>query len=80
MKIMKKTVALLGFSLLFSSCQTTKEVIGETVMESVVDPNTGVNVFERANDNTPYGINVGGMVKGRKEAKRRKRLDVLRHY
>lgn len=80
MKMTKNTVALFGFLLLFSSCQTTKEVIGETLVESAADPKTGVKVFERPNDNTRYGLNVGGLVKGRKEAKRKKRLDVLRNY
>lgn len=49
-------------------------------MESVQDPKTGAQVFERPDAYSPYEVNVGGLVKARKEAKRRKRFDVLRNY
>lgn len=62
------------------SCQTIKEAAGEDLLESVQDPKTGAQVFERPDAYSPYEVNVGGLVKARKEAKRRKRFDVLRNY
>lgn len=66
--------------LCLTSCQTVKQTAGEVLMESGEDPKTGAQVFERPDAYSPYEVNVGGLVKARKEAKRRKRFDVLRNY
>ena len=61
----------------FTSCQSTKEVVKESAMESITDPKTGTQIFVRDYDTEPYGINVGSIIKARKAVKKQKRLEVL---
>lgn len=68
----------MAFSL--TSCHVVKQAAGETFIESVQDPKSGAQVFTRDNENTPYGINVGGIVKARKQAKKAHLKEELDKY
>lgn len=63
-----------------SSCRSTKEVAKETFVESLADPRSGAQVFVRKHDTEAYSINAAGMIKGRKEARKRKAKEVLENY
>ena len=65
---MKKLIFGLATLLLLTSCQTMKELF----IESIIDPKTGTQVFVRENDFEPYEINAGGLVKARKDLKKKK--------
>ena len=41
---------------------------------------TGTQVFVRKYDTEPYGINAGGIIKARKDAKKKKAKDMLENY
>ena len=49
----------------------------ELFIESIIDPKTGTQVFVRENDFEPYEINAGGLVKARKDLKKKKLQDAL---
>lgn len=49
----------------------------ELFIESIIDPKTGTQVFVRENDFEPYEINAGGLVKVRKDLKKKKLQDAL---
>ena len=69
---------LMVFSL--TSCHVVKQAAGETLIESVQDAKTGAQVFTRDNENSPYGINVGGIVKARMQAKKAHLKEELDKY
>lgn len=52
----------------------------ESFVESLADPRSGAQVFARKYDTEAYGINAAGMIKGRKEARKRKAKEVLENY
>ena len=62
------------------SCSTTKEMAKESLIESISDPRTGTQVFVREYDTKPYGINAAGIIKARKDAKKKKAKDILENY
>jgi hypothetical protein len=49
----------------------------ELFIGSIIDPKTGTQVFVRENDFEPYGINARGLVKARKDLKKKKLQDAL---
>lgn len=49
----------------------------ELFIGSIIDPKTGTQVFVRENDFEPYEINAGGLVKARKDLKKKKLQDAL---
>ena len=49
----------------------------ELFIESIIDPKTGTQVFVRENDFEPYGINADGLIKARKDLKKKKLQDAL---
>ena len=61
-----------------TSCKVTKEVAKETLIESIVDPKTGIQVKDY--DTDPYAVNVGGIIKARKDAKKKKAKEILDEY
>ena len=63
-----------------TSCKVTKEVAKESLIESITDPKTGTKVFVKDYDTDPYAINVGGIIKSRKEAKKKKAKEILDEY
>lgn len=63
-----------------TSCKVTKEVAKETLIESIVDPKTGIQVFVKDYDTDPYAVNVGGIIKARKDAKKKKAKEILDEY
>lgn len=73
---------IISFLFLFclTSCRVTKEVAKESLIESVADPKTGTQVFVRDYDTEPYSINVGGIIKARKQAKKKKAKEILDKY
>ncbi len=79
MKYFKMTLAVLVFCFI-TSCQVTKEVIKETAIESIKDPQTGTQIFVREGLNDPYGIDVKNLVKARKTAKKKKVQQTLENY
>lgn len=79
MRTLLLLLVLAIFSL--SSCRATKEVAKETFVESLADPRSGAQVFVRKYDTQAYSINAAGsMIKGRKEARKRKAKEVLENY
>lgn len=58
--------------LLMTSCSTFKEIVKEDIVESITDPKTGTPVFTREYDTKPYQINIGEIIKARKEQKRKR--------
>lgn len=62
-------------SMLFVSCHVFRETTYDMMMESVVDPKTGKRVFVRPQEGQPYGVDVGGIYKARKEAKKQKKME-----
>ena len=79
MKFFKMTLSML-VSCFITSCQVTKEVIKETAIESIKDPQTGTQVFIRESPNEPYGIDIKNLVKARKTAKKKKVQQTLENY
>lgn len=71
---------IISFLFCLTSCRVTKDVVKESLIESVADPKTGTQVFVRDNDTEPYSINVGGIIKARKEAKKKKAKEILDNY
>lgn len=63
-----------------TSCKVAKEVAKESLIESITDPKTGTQVFVKDYDTDPYAINVGGIVKSRKEVKKKKAKEILDEY
>ena len=49
----------------------------ELFIESIIDPKTGTQLFVRENDFEPYEINAGGLVKARKDLKKKKLQNAL---
>lgn len=47
------------------------------LIESIIDPKTGTQLFVRENDFDPYSINARGLVKARKGLKKKKLKDAL---
>lgn len=78
MRTLQLLLVLAIFSL--SSCRATKEVAKETFVGSLADPRSGAQVFVRKYDTEAYSINAAGMIKGRKEARKRKAKEVLENY
>ena len=70
------------FSLLFvfTSCQVMKEAARDAAIESVQDPKSGAPVFVREDASSPYEINVGGIAKARKQARKEKLRKELERY
>lgn len=63
-----------------TSCKVAKEVAKESLIESIADPKTYTQVFVKDYDTDPYAINVGGIVKSRKEVKKKKAKEILDEY
>lgn len=78
-KLNKKLLIIASISILVS-CSTTKEMAKESLIESISDSRTGTQVFVRKYDTEPYGINAGGIIKARKDAKKKKAKDILENY
>lgn len=75
------SLMLITFSLFcLTSCNVAKEVAKESLIESITDPKTGTQVFVKDYDTAPYAINVGGIIKSRKEAKKKKAKEILDEY
>ena len=71
------SLMLIIFSLFcLTSCKVAKEVAKESLIESITDPKTGNQVY----DTDPYAINVGGIIKSRKDAKKKKAKEILDEY
>ena len=68
------------FAVVGVACQSVKTVVGNTAIESVKDSKTGAKVFTRDYDSEPYCINVGGIVKARKQQKKEKAWELLEKY
>ena len=49
----------------------------ELLIESIIDPKTGTQLFVRENDFDPYRINADGLIKARKDLKKKKLQDAL---
>lgn len=78
---MKTTSLLLVLSIfLLMSCDTFKSYVKDSAIECVVDPQTDTQIFTRNYDTEPYRVNVGGVVKARKQKKRQKLKEVLDNY
>ena len=70
---MRKLIFGLATLQLLTSCQTMKELL----IESIIDPKTGTQLFVRENDFDPYRINADGLIKVRKDLKKKKLQDAL---
>lgn len=77
--VLRSMLAIVSVSILVS-CSTTKEMAKESLIESISDSRTGTQVFVREYDTEPYGINAGGIIKARKDAKKKKAKDILKNY
>ena len=65
------SLMLIIFSLFcLTSCKVAKEVAKESLIESITEPKTGTQVF----------VNVGGIIKARKDAKKKKAKEILDEY
>lgn len=71
---------IISFLFCLTSCRVTKEVVKESLIESVSDPKTDTQVFVRDYDTEPYSINVGGIIKARKAAQKKKAKEILDKY
>ena len=49
----------------------------ELLIESIIDPKTGTQLFVRENDFDPYRINADGVIKARKGLKKKKLQEAL---
>lgn len=74
------TIILISFACTLSSCSTFKQTTREMVIESISDPQTGTPVFTRNYDTEPYGVNLSGIKKARKQKKKKKQKEVLENY
>lgn len=75
------SLMLITFSLFcLTSCKVAKEVAKESLIESITYPKTGTQVFVKDYDNDPYAVNVGGIIKARKDAKKKKAKEILDEY
>ena len=75
------SLMLITFSLFcLTSCKVAKEVAKESLIESITDPKTGAQVFVKDYDTEPYAINVEGIIKARKDAKKKKAKEILDEY
>ena len=63
-----------------TSCKVAKEVAKESLIESITEPKTGTQVFVKDYDTDPYAVNVGGIIKARKDAKKKKAKEILDEY
>ena len=84
-KVKKTSLCFYAFGslivlLLMSSCNTFKEIVKEEVVESITDPKTGTPVFTREYDTKPYQINVGEIIRARKEQKKKKKRELIENY
>lgn len=52
----------------------------EDAIKSITDPKTGTPVFTREYDTMPYQVNLGGIMKARKNQKKRKQQEVIENY
>ena len=79
---MKQIYPIMLFSLpfVFSSCQVMKEAARDAAIESVKDTKSGAPVFVCEDANSPYEINVGGIAKVRKQARKEKFRKELDRY
>ena len=66
--------------LLMTSCSIFKEIVKENIVESITDSKTGTPVFIREYDTKPYQINIGEIIKARKEQKKKKQREVIENY
>ena len=78
-KFNKKLLIITSVSILVS-CSTTKEMAKESLIESISDPRTGTQLFVRKYGTEPYSINANGIIKARKDAKKKKVKDILENY
>lgn len=75
------SLMLIIFSLFcLTSCKVAKEVAKESLIESFTDPKTGTKVFVKDYDTDPYAVNVGGFIKARNDAKKKKAKEILDEY
>lgn len=75
------SLMLIIFSLFcLTSCKVAKEVAKESLIESITDPKTDTQVFVKDYYTDPYAVNVGGIIKARKEAKKKKAKEILDEY
>lgn len=63
-----------------TSCKVAKEVAKESLIESITDPKTDTQVFVKDYDTDPYAVNAGGIIKARKDAKKKKAKEILDEY
>ena len=63
-----------------TSCKVAKEVAKESIIESITDPKTDTQVFVKDYDTDPYAVNVGEIIKARKDAKKKKAKEILDEY
>ena len=75
-----KKIRIYYFSGTGNSEWVAKEVAKESLIESITDPKTGTQVFVKDYDTDPYAINVGGIIKSRKDAKKKKGKEILDEY
>lgn len=77
-----KSLTALSLMLIISSlfCLTSCKVAKESLIESISDPITGTQVFVKDYDTDPYAVNVGGIIKARKNAKKKKAKEILDEY
>lgn len=52
----------------------------ESLVESIVDSRTGTQVFTRDYDTEQYSLNAAGIIKARKDARKKKTKDILKNY
>lgn len=77
-----KSWAALSLMLIIFSlfCLTSCKVAKESLIESITEPKTGTQVFVKDYDTDPYAVNVGGIIKARKDAKKIKAKEILDEY
>lgn len=77
-----KSWAALSLMLIIFSlfCLTSCKVAKESLIESITDPKTGTQVFVKDYDTDPYAVNAGGIIKARKDAKKKKAKEILDEY
>lgn len=75
-------LTILGIASLFllASCRATREMAKESLVESIVDSRTGTQVFTREYDTEQYSLNAAGIIKARKDARKKKNKEILKNY
>lgn len=75
-------LTILGIASLFllASCRATREMAKESLVESIVDSRTGTQVFTREYDIEQYSLNAAGIIKARKDARKKKAKEILKNY